>query len=66
MIAAFADESGNDGQSSVFAIATILMRQESSYYFGNDWQSMLSEFGVTEFHAADFHNRRKEFTSSAW
>lgn len=62
MIASFSDESGNDGQSVVFAMATILVSHESSYYFGNDWRRMLAEFGVTEFHAADFYGRRNEFS----
>jgi hypothetical protein len=61
MIAAFIDESGNDGQSSVFAMATVLLSQSSSYYFGNDWQNMLANFGVSEFHASDYHGGRGDF-----
>ena len=57
VIAAFVDESGNDGQSQVFAMATVLLSYGSSYYFGNDWKAMLKDFSVTEFHACDFHVR---------
>jgi hypothetical protein len=61
VIAAFIDESGNDGQSPVFAMATVLVNSETSYYFGNDWQTMLTRFCVSEFHATDFHGARGEF-----
>ena len=61
VIAAFIDESGNDGQSQVFAMATVLLSYRSSYYFGNDWQAMLRDFSVSEFHACDFHASRGEF-----
>jgi len=61
MIAAFVDESGNDGESTVFTMATILVCHTSSYYFANDWQSMLADFGVTIFHATDFYSPRNQF-----
>lgn len=61
MIAAFTDESGNDGQSSVFAMATILLCHTASYYFANDWKSLLADYGITTFHATDFYGPRGEF-----
>jgi len=61
MIAAFVDESGNDSHSKIFAMATLLISNSSSYYFGNAWDEMLKRFGVSEFHATDFHRRRGEF-----
>jgi hypothetical protein len=61
VITAFIDESGNDGQSPVFAMATVLSSSETSYYFGNDWQAMLTHFCVGEFHAADFYGGRGEY-----
>lgn len=61
VIVAFVDESGNDSQSSVFAMATILLSHQSSYYLANDWQSLLKDFAVSEFHASDFHGSRGEF-----
>jgi len=61
MIAAFTAESGNDGQSSVFAMATILLCHTASYYFANDWKSLLADYGITTFHATDFYGPRGEF-----
>jgi len=61
VIAAFVDESGNDGKSSVFAMATVLMSNATSYHLGNDWQAMLEDFAVGEFHANDFYRGRGEF-----
>jgi hypothetical protein len=61
MFVSFTDESGNDGQSQVFAMATIVLCHFSSYYFGNDWQSMLMDFSISEFHARDFHGGRGQF-----
>lgn len=60
MIVAYVDESGNDGVSPVFTMATILLSHSSSYYLGNDWQVLLNEFGLGAFHASDFHGRRDE------
>jgi Protein of unknown function (DUF3800) len=60
---AFVDESGNDGQSAVFSMATIVLQHADSYYFGNDWRSALTNFGVSAFHATDFHGRRGQFRS---
>lgn len=60
MIVAFVDETGNDGVSPVFAMATILLSHSSSYYFGLDWENLLNKFGLGEFHATDFHGRRDE------
>jgi Protein of unknown function (DUF3800) len=61
MFAAFTDESGNDAKSTVFAMASILLCDLSSYYFGIDWSKLLKTFGVQEFSATDFHGRRHNF-----
>jgi hypothetical protein len=61
MFVSFSDESGNDNQSQIFSMASIVLCQFSSYYFGNDWQRLLTEFGVTEFHACDFYGHRRDF-----
>lgn len=61
MFVAFIDESGNDGHSAVFAMASILLCDLSSYFFANDWAAMLGKFGITGYHATDFHGRRGEF-----
>jgi hypothetical protein len=61
MIAAFVDESGNDGRSHVFSMATIILCSVSSYFFGNDWRALLEDFGLKEFHASDFYRRQGEF-----
>jgi hypothetical protein len=61
MIVAYIDETGNDANSSVFAMATILLSHKSAYYFGNDWQALLEQHGVSAFHATTFHRRVGEF-----
>ena len=48
MFVAFIDESGNDSNSAVFAMAGILLCDLSSWYFANDWTAMLARFGVSE------------------
>ncbi|MGA8026552.1 MAG: DUF3800 domain-containing protein [Bryobacteraceae bacterium] len=60
MVVAYIDEAGNDGVSPVFAMGTILLSHSSSYYFGNDWKTLLKKFGLREFHATDLHGRRDE------
>ena len=42
-------------------MATILLGSTSSFFFGNDWLTLLGGFGVKEFHASDFHRRQGEF-----
>lgn len=61
MVAAFLDESGNDNNSAVFVMAGILLCDVASWYFANDWTAMLTGFGVSEYHASDFHGRRGDF-----
>ncbi len=61
MLVAFYDESGNDGQSRVFAMAGVLMCGVTQYHFANDWAALLKQYALREFHATDFHHRRKEF-----
>jgi hypothetical protein len=61
MFVAFIDESGNDNNSTVFAMAELLLCDLSSWYFGQDWTEMLARFGVSEYHASDFHGRRGDF-----
>lgn len=43
-------------------MATVLLSSATSYYFGNDWQVMLADFDVSEFHASEFYRRRGEFS----
>ena len=61
MVVAFVDESGNDNNSAVFVMAGILLCDVASWYFANDWTTMLNGFGVSEYHASDFHGRRGDF-----
>ena len=58
---AYIDETGNDSNSLVFAMATILLSHKTSYYFGNDWMALLKQYGVSGFHATAFHRRVGEF-----
>ncbi|MGJ5819083.1 DUF3800 domain-containing protein [Paludibaculum fermentans] len=61
MIVAYFDESGNDSQSTVFAMAGVYLSHSSSCYFAFDWMKLLKQFDIPEFHASDFHGRRKSF-----
>ena len=42
-------------------MAVILLSDVASYYFGTDWTRMLVDFGISEYHASDFHGGRGDF-----
>lgn len=42
-------------------MAGILLCDLSSWYLANDWAAMLARFGLSGYHASDFHGRRGDF-----
>jgi hypothetical protein len=66
MFVAFIDESGNDSNSTVFTMASLLLCDLSSYYFANGWSEMLSACTVADLDVVDAEGGEHRYWAPAY
>jgi hypothetical protein len=61
LYASYFDASGKPGRHPVLSVAGAVAPVKKWIRFERDWQQVLKDEGVTEFHATDFAASRKEY-----
>jgi hypothetical protein len=61
MVTGYFDDSGTSAHDSVVVVAGYIGSVSQWQKFGQEWRSLLSEFGVTVMHRTDLENYRGEF-----
>lgn len=61
LLEGYFDESGTHNGSSVVVVGGCLMAKENALAFSQEWQAVLSHYGLPCFHSADFNSRYPPF-----